>query len=134
LSFFRLDLRLFADDEGPDGACGADFSSEGPAEGPALDIADVALPFLKRVEAARAGDSGGSGTSILVRFERPRDCGASTSSAGCSGLGSRVGALRFLETVDSGREGGAGGWAGVEFEEPAESLAEERVTLGDMRI
>lgn len=92
------------------------------------------MPFLKRVEAAGAGDSRGSGTSILVRFERPRDCGASTGSAGCSGVGSRAGALRFLETVDSGREGGAGGWAGIEFEEPAESLAEERVTLGDMRI
>ena len=92
------------------------------------------MPFLKRVEAAGAGDSGGSGASILVRFERPRDCGASVGCAGCWGLGSRAGALRFLETVDSGREGGAGGWAGVEFEEPAESLAEERVTLGDMRI
>lgn len=56
-------------------------------------------------------------------------------SGGCSGLGSRAAALRLRVAAGGWRDGGgAGGFGGLALEEPAESLAEERVTLDDMRI
>jgi len=59
----------------------------------------------------------------------------SACSGGSSGLDSRVAALRLRDEGGGRAGGGAGGFGGLAaLEEPAESLAEERVTLDDMRI
>jgi hypothetical protein len=55
--------------------------------------------------------------------------------SGCSGLVSRAAALRLREVEGGGGFGSAaGGVGGLALAEPAESLAEARVTLDDMRI
>ena len=94
-----------------------------------LDISSTALAFRR--------DLGGSGTSAaedlstLARFVRFRGTD-SAAVVGCSGLGSCTVALRF-------RAEGAGVNSGAELmgsevvEEAKLSLAEERVTLGDIR-
>lgn len=71
----------------------------------------------------------------MVRLGRPPRAGGACVLSGCSGLGSRAAALRLRE-VDGGGGFGVGSVAagGLEVAEPAESLAEERVTLDDMRI
>jgi hypothetical protein len=94
----------------------------------------AALPFdfLERVGAAADELSG----STLVRLARPsRVGGASPASLDCSGLVSTAAFLRLREVAGVGRGGGgAGGFGGCSLEEPAEGLADERVTLDDMRI
>jgi hypothetical protein len=99
-------------------------------------MAAVALPFFRVFGVAGAGEGATSAdsASTFVRLVRRRD-GASIAPAACSGLGSRATAFRFFEDVGGG--GGAGGFVVcglvVELDEPAESLAAERVTLEDMR-
>jgi len=94
------------------------------------DMADLPLPFFERPD----GSVGGSCCSTLERFARPpRAGGASEGSGGSSGLDSRTGILRFLDEPARVGGGGAGGLGGLEEAEPDESLADERVTLDDMR-
>lgn len=70
-----------------------------------------------------------------MRLARPpRAGGASAGSRSCSGLDSRAGSFRLREAAGGREGGGAGGFGGLALEEPAESLAEERVTLDDMRV
>lgn len=61
-----------------------------------------------------------------------------SASGGLTGLGARAEALRFREFGFDRRGGEVVGTEGdcsiFVLDEPAESLAEERVTLGDMRI
>jgi hypothetical protein len=153
LSFLPLrDLRLL--DDPAVGANGGllDGSSEGPVDGllrsatapedrpneayPAFDMAVADLPFLlARGLGMREAGAAESAASTLVRFVRRR--GGAWSAVSCSdssGEGSRAAAFRFL--VEDGAGVGAGG---VEIcglssvlDDPVESLAEERVTLGGM--
>jgi hypothetical protein len=108
-------------------------AKDGGRANPLLDIA-AAFPFLLRV--AGAGVAGGccSLDSTLARFVRLRD--VVDSEVGGSGLEAR-GAFRFREVVGGAAGGEVVGAGGPEpewlEEEPAESLAAERVTLGDMR-
>lgn len=93
----------------------------------------AALPFafLERVGAA-ADELSGSG---LVRLARPlRGGGASSVWLGCSGLASMAVLLRLRDEAGGWGGGGAGGFGGFSLEEPAEGLADERVTLDDMRF
>jgi hypothetical protein len=71
-----------------------------------------------------------------VRFARaPRADGTSAVPGDCSGEDSRGFALRFrVGAVDGRDEVGLGGEGGPALEEPVDSLAEERVTLDDMRF
>lgn len=103
-------------------------SLRGKLSYPGADMADLPLPFLERA----AGAAGGSGCSTLVRLGRVRRSvgGSGSRSSGCWGLGSRADALRFL---DEPARGGAGVWLEEGGDEPDGSLAEERVTLDDMR-
>jgi len=63
-----------------------------------------ALAFLRRpVEGGGGGNGSVPADSTFVRFVRLRDVAG--VGAGCSGLGSRAGALRLRE-VEAGVEGG----------------------------
>lgn len=95
----------------------------------------AALPFafLERVGAAADELSG----STLARLARPlRVDGVSLASLDCSGGFVSTAAFFLLREVAGGEwgGGGAGGFGGFSLEEPAEGLADERVTLDDMRI
>lgn len=94
----------------------------------------AALPFafFERVGAAADAVSG----SALVRLARALRAGGTPSvSAGCSGLVSTAALFRLREVAGDGwGGGGAGGFGGFSLEEPAEGLADERVTLDDMRF
>ena len=138
-------------------ACCVGVSSDGPADGlcrledvtclvrrgksyPAFDMAFTALPFFWRVAAGCSGGgscSADSAASSFVRFVflRPSPCAPFVPFC-CSGLGSRAALrLRGGATGVGGRVAvSGGGRSACESEEPAESLAAERVTLGDMRI
>jgi hypothetical protein len=66
---------------------------------PGLDITAGFFPFLRRDDAIAAGaggGAGGSGSVIFWRLGRREDEGFARSGSG-AGLGSRAGALRFLE-------------------------------------
>lgn len=135
----RDGLRLLEPDGTAGGLLGA--SSEGPLEGPAFDIVVVAFPFLRLlgIEAGgRSSDSGGANFDLLFAFLRGVSMVSSLS--GASDDGSRVAALRFLDEVEDEGSGAvvAAGLVACglasELDEPEESLAEERVTLGGMRI
>lgn len=94
----------------------------------------AALPFafLERVGAAADELSG----STLARLARPlRVGGVSPGSLGCSGFDSAAPFFRLREVAGAewGGGGGAGGFGGFSLEEPAGGLADERVTLDDMR-
>jgi hypothetical protein len=94
----------------------------------------VALPFafLERDGAAADELSGSS----LARLARPLRVGSvSAASLGCAGVDSTALFFRLREVA--GAEwggGGAVGFGGFSLEEPAEGLADERVTLDDMRF
>jgi len=102
---------------------------------PALDMAAVPFTFLRRVDAAGVGAGAGSGASTFVRFGRRR-AGVSADAGGCSGLGGSRAAAFLLRAEGGGRAGTGAVGESVAFElgEAAASLAEERVTLEDMRI
>jgi hypothetical protein len=95
----------------------------------------AALPFafLDRDGAAADELSG----STLARLARPlRFGGVSTASLDCAGVVDSIADFFRLREV-AGAEwggGGAGGFGGFSLEEPAEGLADERVTLDDMRF
>lgn len=75
--------------------------------------------------------------STFVRLGWPPRAGVGCVLSGCSGLASRAAALRLREVVVGGGFGvgsAAGGFGELRLAEAAESLAEERVTLDDMRI
>lgn len=93
----------------------------------------AALPFDFLERAGAADEFSGS---TLVRLARaPRDVGACPASVGCSGLVSTAAFLRLRDVAGVGwGGGGAGVFGGCSLEEPAEGLADERVTLDDMRI
>lgn len=93
-------------------------------------MANLPLPFFERpVEA-----TGGPCCSTLVRFERAeRVGGGSEWSPGSSGLDSRADALRFRVEPARALAGGGGGCGGTAVEEADDCLADERVTLDDMR-
>jgi hypothetical protein len=96
-----------------------------------------ALPFFLDFGGGGGGTDADSVDSTFVRFVRrfEEDSVASTD-AGCSKLASRATAFRFLDAAVGWEGVGALGdcWLAVELDEPAESLAAERVTLGDMRM
>lgn len=108
---------------------------------PASDMAADTFPFF--LDFGRA-DGGGGGTnadsvgSTLERFVRRFEDGsvASGATGACSGLAPWAEAFRFLdEDLFVGGAGAVGGcWLASEMDEPAESLAAERVTLPDMRM
>lgn len=95
-------------------------------------MADVGFPFLRLFGTARSGRGDASSlVSTFVRFVR-RSVGwlVGVAVAVSSGDGSRAVALRFFD--------GGGAWDGevvstILLDEPDESLAEARVTLGDIR-
>ena len=94
----------------------------------------AALPFafFDRVGAAEEELSG----STLARLARPLR-GAAVSPASGGGAGAFSTELFLRLRVAAGVEwggGGAGGFGGFSLEEPAGGLADERVTLDDMRI
>lgn len=108
---------------------------------PALDIFADAFPFFRDFGGADGGspdaDSVGSIFDRLFRRVEAGSTGAAGTTGACSGLVSWAAAFRFFD-----EDFGAGG-AGVDgdcwllesvLDEPAESLAAERVTLGDMRV
>jgi hypothetical protein len=68
---------------------------------------------------------------LLVRF-----LGGDSVAGTRSGVGSRGGVLRFLEDRTGRLEvlSEDGGWPATGLDEPADSLAEERVVLEDMRL
>jgi hypothetical protein len=92
----------------------------------------VALPLLWICNGADRVSETGSGTLtlVLLGFVRERE-GTREGSEDGSWLASPPGeeALRFLELFCCGAAGGSG----LGAEEPTERLAEERVTLDDMR-
>ena len=95
----------------------------------------VALPFRRRVTGG--GGAGGSGSDTFCLLAR-RVERALAGSGSATGLGSRAGALRFLDG-GGGRIGGAAGGAkaaevGEGSEESAACRADARVLLGDMSI
>lgn len=96
------------------------------------DMAALPFAFLDRDGAAADELSG----STLARLARPlRVSGVSAVSWDCAGVGSAAVFFRLREVA--GAEwggGGAGGFGGFSLEEPAEGLADERVTLDDMRF
>jgi hypothetical protein len=95
----------------------------------------VALPFLRRTTGG--GGAGGSGSETFCLFVRRAE-GALAGSGSTIGLGSRAGALRFLDGGGGRIGGGAGGAKAVEVgdgsEESAACRADARVLLGDMSI
>jgi hypothetical protein len=95
----------------------------------------VALPFLRRTTGG--GGAGGSGSETFCFFVRRAE-GALAGSGSTIGLGSRAGALRFLDGGGGRIGGGAGGAKAVEVgdgsEESAACRADARVLLGDMSI
>jgi len=103
---------------------------------PELDIAESkTVPRRRDVRAKGANGAGCGGDSFtFCRLDLLEDDGADASSGGWAGLVSRrPGALRFLAAGRAWIGGSA-----ERLEEPAagvsaESLAEERVTLDDMR-
>jgi len=102
---------------------------------PGLDMTAVALPFRRRITGGEG--AGGSGSDTFCLLAR-RVEGALAGSSSATGLGSRAGALRFLDG-GGGRMGGAAGGAkaagvGEGSEESAACRAEARVLLGDMSI
>jgi hypothetical protein len=95
----------------------------------------VALPFRRRVIGG-GGGAGGSGSDTFCLLGR-RVERALAGSGSATGLGSRAGALRFLD--GGGRIGGAAGGAkaaevGEGSDESAACRADARVLLGDMSI
>ena len=96
-----------------------------------LDIAAERFAFLRRGRGAWAGCGGGSASDIvfcsLVLFDK----GGFTSSGSGAGVGSRAGALRFLDGA-AGRVDGPGAGAGA-AEVPAED-SEELAALVDARV
>lgn len=125
-----------------------DFSTTGSVDGlfsismcphwePALtypdaDMAALPFAFLERFGGAVEELSG----STLVRLARPvRGSGVSPVSLGCSVLISTAALFRLREVAGGGWDGGGIGWfGGFSLEVPAEGLADERVTLDDMRF
>lgn len=100
-----------------------------------------AFPFFLGFGAADergGGSDADSAGSIFDRLVRrvAEDSVASGPADGCSGLASRADAFRFLDEDLGGGGAGVSGacWLGSEVDEPAESLAAERVTLEDMRM
>jgi hypothetical protein len=95
----------------------------------------VALPFRRRV--IGGGGAGGSGSDTFCLLVR-RTEGTFAGSGSATGLGSRAGALRFLDGGGGRIEVAAGGAKAVEFgegsEESAACRADARVLLGDMSI
>lgn len=95
----------------------------------------VALPFRRRFTGG--GGAGGSGSDTFCLLARRAER-ALAGSGSATGLGSRAGALRFLNG-GGGRIGGAVGVAkaagvGEGSEESAACRADARVLLGDMSI
>lgn len=113
-------------------------ATKGHPSYPASDMAVDAIPLFLEVRKADAGSEGSTFDRLFRRLEAG-SIGASESAGACSGLASWAGAFRFFdETLGCGGGAGAGVggicWLlGSELDEPAESLAAERVTLGDMR-
>src|SRR5271154_2999967 len=70
---------------------------------PGLDMTAVALPFRRRV--IGSGGAGGSGSDTFCLLGRRAER-ALAGSGSATGLGSRTGALRFLDDA-GGRIGGA---------------------------
>lgn len=121
------------------GTCCGDVSPDVPDDGPALDIAaDFFLPFFS--SAGVAGASGSMGVSacdprtrLLLRVSRAELAGVAASVEG---------ALRLREPVGGGAgvpasvavagDAWVSGWWWLAVVGSALSLAEERVTLGDM--
>jgi hypothetical protein len=108
---------------------------------PAVDMAADAFPFFLDFGAADERGGGPDTDSADSTFDRlirrvDEDSVASGAADGCSGLASRADAFRFLdEDFGGGGVGMVGAcWLGSEVDEPAESLAAERVTLEDMRL
>jgi hypothetical protein len=106
---------------------------------PGLDITAGFFPFLRRDEATAAGAGGGrggSGSAIFWRLGRREDEGFAGSGS-CAGLGSRTGALRFLDVagvrVDEAVVVGPTE-APDDSEELAACLAEALVILPDMMV
>lgn len=99
---------------------------------PDVDMAALPFAFFDRVGSAAEELSG----STLARLARPlRGAAVSPASGGCAGVVSTELFLRLR--VAAGVEwggGGAVGFGGFSLEEPWEGLADERVTLDDMRI
>jgi hypothetical protein len=103
-----------------------------------------AFPFFLDFSGADGGGGGTDADSVGSTLERlvrrfDEDSVASGAADACSGLASRTDAFRFLDDGFGGGGAGAVGacWlvSGVwEVDEPAESLAAERVTLEDMRM
>jgi hypothetical protein len=106
---------------------------------PGLDITAGFFPFLRRDEATAAGaggGKGGSGSAIFWRLARREAEGFAGSGSG-AGLGSRAGALRFLDgTEDRVDEAVAAGptEAPDDSEELAACLADALVILPDMMV
>jgi hypothetical protein len=109
------------------------YCSSVPASAyPDDDMAALPFAFLDRDGAAAEELSG----SALARLARPlRVGGVSAASLDCAGVDSTAVFFRLREVA--GAEwggGGAGGFGGFSLEEPDEGLADERVTLDDMRF
>jgi hypothetical protein len=100
------------------------------------DMAALPFAFLDRAGAAAEELSG----STLARLARPlRGAAVSPASVGCAGGVSRELFLRLREAAGVEWGGGGGGargfwFGGFSLEEPVGGLADERVTLDDMRI
>lgn len=107
-------------------------SSAPPSTYPDDDMAALPFAFLDCDDAAAEELSGWT----LARLARPlRIDGVSAVSLDCAGVDSTAVFFRLRE--GTGAEwggGGAGGFGGFSLEEPAEGLADERVTLDDMRF
>jgi len=92
--------------------------------------------FLLRAGATTGAGGGGSDSVTFWRFVRLRGAFAGSGSGG--GLGSRAGALRFLDAgggrVDEAAAAGTPAEAPDDSEELAACLADARVILGDMSI
>jgi hypothetical protein len=94
-----------------------------------------ALPFRRRLTGG--GGAGGSGSDTFCLLGRRADRALAGSGSG-TGLGSRAGALRFLDGAGGLIGGAAAGVAAAEVGEGSEEIAacraDARVLLGDMSI